>query len=139
MKRMFLISIAAALVVAPATGDAASSKRGKACPEGAVCIWAKTNYRGDREVFEKKGATNVSKELNNRASSVKNRSGDVAFLVDAKNGDTDSGYQCLFNPNMPDLGEEGFDNRHLERPSPEAWRSAAALLSETHAHTGESS
>ena len=51
---------------------------------------------------------------------MKNRSGDVAFLMDAKNGDTDSGYQCLFNPNMPDLGKEGFDNltSSVLRPRP---------------------
>ena len=66
-----------------------------------MCIWSKKNYRGDREVFEKKGATNVSKELNNEASSVKNRSGDVAFLMDAKNGSTDADYQCLFEPELP--------------------------------------
>ena len=120
MRRMFLISIAATLVIAPAAGDAASSKRGKACPEGAVCIWSKTNYRGDREVFEKKGATNVSKELNNKASSVKNRTGDDTYLMDAKNGSTDDNYQCVFKPEFRDLGEIGWNNvtSSVLRPRP---------------------
>ena len=120
VKRMFLISIAATLVVAPAAGDAASSKRGKACPDGAVCIWSKANYRGDREVFEKKGATNVSRKLNNRATSVKDRTGDDVYLMDAKNGSTNDDYQCLFEPQYPDLGEQGFDNRvsSILRPKP---------------------
>ena len=68
MKRIVLVSIVTALVVAPTAGEAASAKRGKACPDGAVCLWSKKNFRGDREVFEKKGATNVSRKLNNEAS-----------------------------------------------------------------------
>ena len=55
MRRMFLISIAATLVIAPAAGDAASSKRGSACADGKVCVWTKKNFRGDREVIDKKG------------------------------------------------------------------------------------
>jgi hypothetical protein len=120
VKRMFLISIAAALVVAPATGDAAISKRGRSCPDGALCIWSKKNYRGDREVFEKKGATNVSKELNNEATSVKNRTGDDTYLMDAKNGSTNDDYQCVFEPEFPDLGEIGWNNvtSSVLRPKP---------------------
>ncbi len=70
---------------------------------------------------------------------MKNRTGDDVYLMDAKNGSTDDDYQCMFEPEYRDLGEIGFEQRHLERPSPAAWRSAAGLLSETHAHTGESS
>ena len=110
MKRMMLVSIVAALVVAPSAGEAASAKRGKACPDGALCIWSKTDYRGDREVFKEKGATNVSKDLNNKASSVKDRTGHPTYLMDAKNGSTNDDYQCMFEPEFPDLGEIGWNN-----------------------------
>lgn len=120
MKRLFLISIAVALVVAPTAGEAASAKRGKACPDGAVCLWSKKNFRGDREVFEKKGATNVSRKLNNEASSVKNRTGDLVYLMDAKNGSTGDNYQCMFQPQYRDLGELGWNNvtTSILRPRP---------------------
>ena len=55
VKRMFLISIAAMLVIAPAAGDAATSKRGTACPDGTVCVWTKKNFHGDREVIREEG------------------------------------------------------------------------------------
>ena len=110
MRRMFLISIAATLVIAPAAGDAASSKRGTACPDGAVCVWTKKNFRGDREVIRKKGATNLSRKLNNKVTSVKNRTGDEVYLMDAKNGSEDDDYQCMFDSEYRDLGEPGFDN-----------------------------
>ena len=111
MRRMFLISIAATLVIAPAAGDAASSKRGSACADGKVCVWTKKNFRGDREVIDKKGATNLSRKLNNKVTSVKNRSGDEVYLMDAKNGSEDDDYQCMFVSEYRDLGEPGFDNR----------------------------
>jgi len=110
MRRMFLISIAATLVIAPAAGDAASSKRGSACPDGKVCIWTKKNFRGDREVIQKRGATNVSRKLNNKVTSVKNRSQGNVFLMDAKNGSTDDDYQCMFEPEYRDLDDPGFNN-----------------------------
>jgi len=110
MKRMTLMSIVVALVVAPAAGEAASAKRGKACPDDAVCIWSKKNFRGDREVFEKRGATNVSRKLNNEASSAKNRTGDLVYLMDAKNGSAGDDYQCLFESKYPNLGELGWND-----------------------------
>ena len=110
MKRMVLMAIAAALVLAPAVGEAASAKRGKACPDGAVCLWPKVNFGGDRQVFKNEGATNVSKKLNNRVSSVKDRSEDAVYLMDAKNGRADDDYQCMFENQYRDLGKIGFDN-----------------------------
>ena len=120
MGRMILVTAMAALVVAPAVGDAAGAKRGKACPDGAVCLWSKSNYRGDREVIDKKGATNVSKALNNKASSVKNRGGGFAYLMDAKNGSSNDDYQCMFEDEYPSLRDIGFNNRisSVLRPRP---------------------
>ena len=110
MRRTILISIAAMLAIAPATGDAASSKRGKACPGGSVCVWSKKNFRGEREVIDKKGATNLSRELNNNVSSVKDRSNGNDYLMDAKNGRTNDDYQCLLLPQYRDLSEIGWNN-----------------------------
>jgi len=110
MKRMVLVAIVAALVVAPAVGEAASAKRGKACPDGALCLWPNKNYRGDREVFKKTGSTNVSRKLNNKASSVKDRTGDEVYLMDAKNGSDNDDYQCMFASEFPDLAKVGFNN-----------------------------
>ena len=110
MRRMILISIAAALVVAPTVGEAASAKRGKACPDGTVCVWSKKNFRGEREVIDKKGATNLSRELNNNVSSVKDRSNSSVYLMDAKNGSTDDNYQCMFEPEYRDLSEIDWNN-----------------------------
>ncbi len=118
---MILTSAALALVVAPSVGEAASAKRGKACPDGAVCVWTKENYRGDREVVDRKGATNLSKELNNKVSSVKNRTGKIAYLMDAKNGSSDDDYQCMSEGDQyPELDNIGFNNRisSVRRPRP---------------------
>ena len=112
MKRISAGVLAAALLLVPSAGEAAKSKRGKACPDEAVCVWTKSDFRGEREVVSKKGATNLSKELNNKVSSVKNRTGRVVYLMDAKNGSSNDDYQCMSEESeFSELGNIGFNNR----------------------------
>ncbi len=122
MRRIGLCVLAAALLIAPSMGEAAKSKRVTACPDDAVCIWEKKNYRGDREVIDKKGVTNVSAKLNNEASSLKNRVGvdELAFAMNAKNGRLNSDLRCLIDSEYPDLGDIEFNDKisSILRPRP---------------------
>jgi hypothetical protein len=88
MKKAALITIAAALALAPASGEAAQGKGStKLCPDGAFCVWTKANYQGKKLVLTKKGVSNkIAKEMNNKVSSVKNRLDVTTYLYSKRDG-----------------------------------------------------
>lgn len=114
-----IVAVATALVVAssvvPASsqaGEAAKASGKKGCPQGAVCLWTKTNYRGDKLVVNKKGTHNLTAKFNNKVSSLKTRykggANELAFLFDKKDGNGDA--RCFGGDfrKVPDLSDPAW-------------------------------
>ena len=111
MKRMALGLATICLIAAPAVGDASSARSVKACPDNSVCVWSKKNFRGDREVVDRKGVTNLSRRLNNEVSSVKNTRSFTTYIFDKRSAPGSSDYTCVGqDTNYSDLAGIGFND-----------------------------
>ena len=105
-----------ALLAAPNPASPAASKAAAECPPKSLCVWAKANFKGDRLVIDKFGASNkIARKMDDRVSSARLRySGGAAELYEETNGGGDT--LCLLDApgvrKYPDLSEVGggYDN-----------------------------
>ena len=77
--RLLLLAGILALIALPAF---ASTTR---CPTNTLCLWSKPRYDGKRVKVVSQGVTDVA-ELNDKASSLKNRTARSIFLFDGSAG-----------------------------------------------------
>jgi hypothetical protein len=76
----------ALLVAAAAISIPSVASAGKGCRDGAYCTWTGKNYKGEKLVVKTNQLFNFPRYMNNKASSMKNRSGGIVALYDGKNG-----------------------------------------------------
>jgi hypothetical protein len=88
----------------PKAGHGAKSH--SSCPDEALCVWSKKNYEGQRVKITKTGdvSNKLAHEMNNKASSLKNRFAMTGTLYDKKNGGSGEVYGFCDLDNVPDLG-----------------------------------
>jgi hypothetical protein len=84
--RRATVGLVALLVAAAAISIPSVASAGKGCRDGAYCLWTKQNYKGEKLVVRTNALFNFPRYMNNKASSMKNRSGGIVELYDGKNG-----------------------------------------------------
>ena len=86
MKKAVLIATVALVALTPPMGGAANAKATKACPDDAICVWTKSNYRGKRVLVTGNDVSNkIGNQINNRTSSIKNRFDQTILIYDKRN------------------------------------------------------
>ncbi|MDQ2676407.1 MAG: peptidase inhibitor family I36 protein [Actinomycetota bacterium] len=95
----------------PSPASPAVARAAAECPPKSLCVWAKANFKGDRLVLDKLGASNkIARKMNDRVSSARLRySGGAAELYEDTNGGGNT--LCLLDApgvrKYPDLSGSG--------------------------------
>lgn len=106
----------AALAAATATAFALTSTTGDAgarggCPDGKLCVYKHDELEGKEVRIGQQGVSNkLKRQMNNRASSVENRTDFAASLYEGKDARGDD--VCIFpDAHIPQLTAYNFDDR----------------------------
>jgi Peptidase inhibitor family I36 len=143
VRRLALILAVGFAVALPATnasgGGATSEKRaGSGCPDQTLCVWSKKNYEGQRVKITKTGdvSNKLAHEMNNKASSLKNRFAMPGTLYDKKNGGPGDVYGFCDLDDVPDLGS--FDDQASSSVvNPSSWRARRVCRRSAESKAGE--
>ena len=104
MKLLGAIVATAALtlLLLPAESQGSPSS----CPDETLCVWAKTDYRGQRVKITKINhvSNKLANEMNNEASSLKNKITRTGQLYDKRDGGAGEVYGFCDDENVSDLG-----------------------------------
>jgi hypothetical protein len=101
------------LCAASSPASLGAAKATPKCPPNSLCVWSKTNYRGDRLVIDQLGASNkIYRKMNDRVSSASLRHPGYAVLYEDVNGGGDM--LCLLDApgvrKYPDLDAMSYGN-----------------------------
>lgn len=91
-KGLTLAALAAALgLIALAPGNVGARGEAPPCPKKTLCVWEDASYQGVRVKIDGRGISNeIAQKLDDQASSVYNRRGDVSYLYTDQNGEGES-------------------------------------------------
>ena len=120
MKKTLLIATVALVTFTPPAGGAAKDTTTKSCPNDAICVWTKDNYRGKRVVVKSDNVSNkIGNTINNRTSSIKNRFGQTILIYDKRDAMGES--RCVGGlGKVARLGDSyNFDNRATSSDVPD--------------------